>query len=536
MARQQSVLSLARRIALLVLFMCDFSVQITNGSLYNDSVNIEEVTSSDFYDVLTGKDHIWVINYYKSWCGHCQRYAPIFAAFAKDIIGWSRAVRVAVIDCAVSSNLDVCRANDVKLVPTVKFLRACATAEDKGQLWETIKTVDSLRHQTIDFLEGGNASRCSAQVPWPSLQATNASSYADLRGKAERIILVLENDDSYIGRELILDYSNSSTTKSFRVLPSNRALSSELQALGTAGEYATLYVINEGSQIPKILARASTAEGAREIFQAALYHEQTTTESPDIQTTTLRILADPTKVYQVDLDNALYLTLAQEVPVHTTLNETELHALRDFIDALVDYYPGRPSVRLSLRRLQSYVWEAQPGTRGQDLSDFIRRLSIKGEGLPPLREYVGCLGSQPQYRGFPCSLWMLFHTLTVRSYAGYREGRSKQPLNVLRSIKGFVVNYFSCRECAKNFAKESENMEEEIKNPEDAVLYLWSLHNRVNARLAGDKTEDPQRPKVAFPPVFMCPQCRKRDRWDQGSVLVFLQCFYGPGNLVQPST
>ncbi|XP_064467647.1 sulfhydryl oxidase 2-like [Ornithodoros turicata] len=536
MARQESILSVANRTAFL-LFICVSAVRIASGSLYKDAVNIEEVTSSDFYDVLTGKDHVWVINYYKSWCGHCQRYAPIFAAFAKDIIGWSRVVRVAVIDCAVPSNLDVCRANGVKLYPAVKFLRACATTEDKGRLWETIKTVDSVRHQTIDFLEGGNASRCTAQVSWPSLQATNASSYTGLRGNADRALLVLENEDSYLGRELILDYSNSSTTKVFRVLPSNMALSSELQALGTPGEYATLYVISEPSGTPEILSRASTAEGARELFQAALYQEQTTTESSqDIKTTTLRPLADPSKVYQADLDNALYLALTHEVPVHTTLNETQLGALRDFVDALVDYYPGSPSVRLSLGKLRIYVWNAQPGTRGQDLSDFLGKLSIDGQGLPPLREYVGCRGSQPQYRGFPCSLWMLFHTLTVRAYEGYREGQTKDPLDVLRSIKGFVLNYFSCRECARNFVKESRSMEEEINDPEDAVFYLWSVHNRVNARLSGDKTEDPQRPKAAFPPAFICPTCRKRGRWDQEPVLDFLLAFYGQENLVQTTT
>ena len=27
--------------------------------------------------------------------------------------------------------------------------------------------------------------------------------------------------------------------------------------------------------------------------------------------------------------------------------------------------------------------------------------------------YVYCVGSLPQYRGYPCALWLLFHTLTV---------------------------------------------------------------------------------------------------------------------------
>ncbi len=27
--------------------------------------------------------------------------------------------------------------------------------------------------------------------------------------------------------------------------------------------------------------------------------------------------------------------------------------------------------------------------------------------------YQYCVGSSPQYRGYPCGLWLLFHTLTV---------------------------------------------------------------------------------------------------------------------------
>lgn len=32
-----------------------------------------------------------------------------------------------------------------------------------------------------------------------------------------------------------------------------------------------------------------------------------------------------------------------------------------------------------------------------------------------MREYIACHGSEPQFRGYPCSLWTLFHTLTVQA-------------------------------------------------------------------------------------------------------------------------
>lgn len=33
-----------------------------------------------------------------------------------------------------------------------------------------------------------------------------------------------------------------------------------------------------------------------------------------------------------------------------------------------------------------------------------------------MKDYVACKGSEPRYRGYPCSLWTLFHTLSVQAY------------------------------------------------------------------------------------------------------------------------
>lgn len=39
-------------------------------------------------------------------------------------------------------------------------------------------------------------------------------------------------------------------------------------------------------------------------------------------------------------------------------------------------------------------------------------------------------------------------------------------------------------------------------------MYLWRAHNNVNARLSGKTaSEDPQYPKVQFPPGFLCKDC-----------------------------
>lgn len=51
----------------------------------------------------------------------------------------------------------------------------------------------------------------------------------------------------------------------------------------------------------------------------------------------------------------------------------------------------------------------------------------------------------------------------------------------------------------------------------------------------GGDTEDPQFPKLQWPPPDMCPQCHKEERgvhaWDELAVLSFLKTFFSPGNI-----
>ncbi|KAI8514489.1 thiol oxidase [Branchiostoma belcheri] len=105
-------------------------------------------------------------------------------------------------------------------------------------------------------------------------------------------------------------------------------------------------------------------------------------------------------------------------------------------------------------------------------------------------------------------------------------------------MRGYITTLFGCQECGKNFQKEAVSMETEVANPEDAILWLWRTHNRVNRRLHGDLSEDPQYPKVQFPPPSLCPSCHlpsQKDSepvWDETQVLQFLKRRYGSENAI----
>lgn len=46
---------------------------------------------------------------------------------------------------------------------------------------------------------------------------------------------------------------------------------------------------------------------------------------------------------------------------------------------------------------------------------FFSFFQISGIFLPKKVQWVGCQGSRPELRGYTCSLWKLFHTLTVQA-------------------------------------------------------------------------------------------------------------------------
>ena len=109
-------------------------------------------------------------------------------------------------------------------------------------------------------------------------------------------------------------------------------------------------------------------------------------------------------------------------------------------------------------------------------------------------------------------------------------------------MKGFIKYFFSCRECRDNFVdKEAANLEEDVKTSEEAVLWLWRIHNEVNARLRKDPTDDPRHPKMMFPAYSACAACYKarpsskdtKVQFSDTGVLNHLLTFYGRNHIIE---
>ena len=64
-------------------------------------------------------------------------------------------------------------------------------------------------------------------------------------------------------------------------------------------------------------------------------------------------------------------------------------------------------------------------------------------------EWIGCIGSEPIYRGYSCGLWTLFHYLLSEAHQ-----RHLRPRIIPNQIKNYVIEIFSCRSCSDNFKLE----------------------------------------------------------------------------------
>ena len=89
----------------------------------------------------------------------------------------------------------------------------------------------------------------------------------------------------------------------------------------------------------------------------------------------------------------------------------------------------------------------------------------------------------------------------------------------------------------------SKNVEHEVHSHDEAILWLWRAHNKVNKRLSKEPSTDPRYPKIAYPPKDLCTECAygktgdgniwndNPSVWKKNIVLNYLKAHYGVYNI-----
>ncbi|XP_061055600.1 sulfhydryl oxidase 2 [Eubalaena glacialis] len=486
----------------------------------------------------------WLVQFYSSWCGHCIGYAPTWRALAGDVRDWAAAIRVAALDCAEEKNHEVCRAYEIHFYPTFRYFKAFAkdftTGEDfKGPDREP----QTVRHTMIDFLQShtdeGRPPGCPSLNP---IRPRDVLSLIDNSG-GRYVAVLFESNSSYVGREVILDLIPYENIEVKRALGWDKAF---LQKLGVSSVPSCYLIYPNGSH-----GLVTVGKPLRSFFSSYLK------SLPDVRKKSLSLPEKPSKednseavvwrefdrskLYAADLESGLHHLLRVELAARRSLAGAELKTLKDFVTVLAKLFPGRPPVRKLLETLQEWLASLPLDRIPYDaVLDLVNnKMRISGIFLTNHIKWVGCQGSRPELRGYTCSLWQLFHTLTVRAgthpEALDGTGFEDDPQAVLQTIRRYVHVFFGCKECGEHFEEMAKESMDSVKTPDQAILWLWKKHNVVNNRLAGHPSEDPKFPKVPWPTPDLCPACHEEIKgltsWNEGQVLLFLKRHYGSDNL-----
>ncbi|XP_016078123.1 PREDICTED: sulfhydryl oxidase 2 [Miniopterus natalensis] len=458
---------------------------------------------------------------------------------------WASAIRVAALDCAEERNHEVCQAYNIHFYPSFRYFKAFTkdftTGEDfKGPNRE----LQTVRQAMIDFLQ--NHTDADRPPACPALDPVRPSDILSLIDDRDgRYVAVLfESNGSYVGREVILDLIPYENIVVKRALDTDRAF---LEKLGASSVPSCYLIYPNGSHgfinIMKPLRSffSSYLKSLPDVRKKSLSLPEKPNKEENSEVVVWREF-DRSKLYMADLESGLHYLLRVELAAHRTLAGAELKTLKDFITIVAKLFPGRPPVRKLLEMLQEWLaslpLDRVPYNAILDLVN--NKMRISGVFLTNHIKWVGCQGSRPELRGYTCSLWKLFHTLTVRAgthpEALDDTGFEDDPQAVLQTIRRYIHTFFGCKECGEHFEEMAKESMDSVKTPDQAILWLWKKHNLVNSRLAGHLSEDPRFPKVPWPTPDLCPACHEEmrglDSWNEDQVLLFLKRHYGSDNLI----
>ncbi|XP_071328450.1 sulfhydryl oxidase 2 [Trachinotus anak] len=518
--------------------------------LYTEEDPLVILSSSSLKSTISNSSSAWLVQFFSSWCGHCIQYSSTWRALAQDVKDWQQAISVAVLDCAQEENFDVCKEFSIRFYPTFKYFRAHSAETDRGTSYRGAdRQIQSVRQLMVNILQ--NHTRLDRPDHCPPLEPYSTAELLPLLGQRSDhyTAIIIEEPDSYVGREVILDLLQYSG------VAVQRALSSELPLLDALKitTFPSIYLLHPNGThthlhvqkrqrfffssllrtLPGVQRRLKSHGSSSSVGQVGALPDKHSTEPwRDF---------DRSKVYTADLESALHYLLRVELATHNTLEGEELKIFKDFVTLVAKLYPGGGSVVKLMETLSDWLLSLPlqriPYQAVLDLVD--NKMRISGVFLGAELRWVGCQGSRAGLRGYPCSLWTLFHVLTVQHDATptalENTGLEGEVAPVLQVMRQYIRTFFGCEECGRHFEQAAAVSMDRVESREQQILWLWNQHNMVNYRLAGSLSDDPLFPKAPWPSPSLCASCHEEKNgvhvWNYDNVLHFLRHHYGASNL-----
>ncbi|XP_017073412.2 sulfhydryl oxidase 1-like [Drosophila eugracilis] len=511
------------------------------ASLYSDTDNVIMLDIGSLRPALDLNNNK-LVQFLNSFCGDCHRFAPIFKTLSRDLYKWRRILRIYGVDCAQERNAELCRDFNIRQTPSLRFFGP-DTQKNLEYLGSPIQSQDPkfIKAALADLVSQNDYG--TGQPNFKPVKPSDSAKtlfldYQSSESPVQYIALVLQPNDSKIGRDTLLELlpykevavrivGDAQLFSNFGLEPSNQKLaiidrSGKAQLLSPSLETYEAYATSVGDFLKSLNFKP---DPPLPIPVASNF-----TEFLDQQHQAIldEVLKPPFKVYRADLEQAIDKLLHIELRKWPVLEGTNLIALKTIITVLNYLNPLNKDGKLLLSDLHNSL-DPKLSIKGAEFGELVDSLE-KGRKVFKGRRYVGCIGSRPLLRGFTCSMWTLFHYLTVQSA---KPPNYFSPGSILNTIYGFAKYFFGCTDCSEHFQQMAvrRNMSA-VNTYDEEILWLWAAHNEVNQRIAGDTTEDPKFPKIQFPNAENCPTCRDANsQWRTDEVLKYLKNLYDIKNV-----
>lgn len=445
-------------------------------------------------------------------------------------IGWRNFVKVAVIACSDENNNQICRDYEIMGYPTVRYFSPHPAPTDIGIDFFRSYDIQVMKNDLIKKLSGtqnnGNLSTLC------DLQPYNKSSLLSDSGYMLTFVIV-DTPDSLFAKELIIDYCQNKKIKIIYALNSSIIISQLNIEI-----YPSLYRVQHDNQFILLASghnKTSFIENINLVLESSHMSPfniiDITTKLYNMLFTKGRISTEVNIVYLSDLEATLKYSLEHEIILRSSISDEALVALNTYLELLIEYFPTSTRGKKFIKMIWDNI-QYNKTVGGEQFGFVMKKYESLLNPYVTKRKWIGCEGSRPMYRRYPCGLWTLFHTLTVQ--ASTKNSNSFNGTQVLEAIAGYVKHFFGCTDCSEHFMQMATSIKYNVSSLDDAVLWLWSAHNKVNERLAGDVTEDPMHPKVLFPLKSHCTTCYLNDNeWNKTEVLIYLKNMYSTISIKQ---
>ncbi|KAH0554373.1 sulfhydryl oxidase 2-like [Cotesia glomerata] len=514
---------------------------VNEDGLYDSNDNVIILNVTTLKNSIYESKKAWVVEFYNSWCGHCRRFAPLWKSLASEIVGWKDIIEIAAINCANDDNNPICREFKIMYYPAIRYFSPNTKHDSIGDDVEKGETVETMRHNCLKHLQKDQIDGLG--LSWPNISPYRNSELQDIWTGVSKTIqykfYLFEENNSFLGTEIILDLHNITNIQIRRITSDNQWLCLMFKITN----FPALIVYDRQSTKNSLKIPVLTRTGVSNVIKDFLKSKgllidlrlinstqiQTKNEIQKTNQTHGSVKLNGDYLYRSDLESALRYSLEREISLVPTIENVKMESLKEFLRVLALYFPFKHDNSGYLSQIRDII-ENKTMIDGKDFRELIKSTEKKlSQVYKSKQQWIGCKGSTPTLRGYPCGLWLLWHTLTVNYAIDTEKSTSvDKPQWILSTMLGYIKNFFGCSDCADHFTSMAEEYKLfDVKTPNDAVLWLWKAHNKVNSRLAGDFTEDPEFPKIQYPSKENCHECKNEDSsWNEVKVLQYLKRKY----------